>query len=237
MSSDIYAVRFVLDGQIHHARGERRTTTVLDYLRDKLHRTGTKEGCAEGDCGACVVLVGELAGDGQRIDWKPVNACLQMLPTLDGKAVKTVESLRRADGNHHPAQRAMVAHHGSQCGFCTPGIVMSLAALGEQQGEGAPPTRAQVTDALAGNLCRCTGYRPIVDAALQAAAAPAAERSLQDATELALLREIARRHSRATTSMASWWCSRWCARARAASSCRRPRWRSFRRTWPSIRMR
>jgi xanthine dehydrogenase small subunit len=192
MSSDIYAVRFVLDGQIHHARGERRTTTVLDYLRDKLHRTGTKEGCAEGDCGACVVLVGELAGDGQRIDWKPVNACLQMLPTLDGKAVKTVESLRRADGNHHPAQRAMVAHHGSQCGFCTPGIVMSLAALGEQQGEGAPPTRAQVTDALAGNLCRCTGYRPIVDAALQAAAAPAAERSLQDATELALLREIAR---------------------------------------------
>lgn len=192
MSSDIYAVRFVLDGQIHHARGERRTTTVLDYLRDKLHRTGTKEGCAEGDCGACVVLVGELAGDGQRIDWKPVNACLQMLPTLDGKAVKTVESLRRADGSHHPAQRAMVEHHGSQCGFCTPGIVMSLAALGEQQGEGAPPTRAQVTDALAGNLCRCTGYRPIIDAALQAAAAPAAERSLQDATELALLREIAR---------------------------------------------
>jgi xanthine dehydrogenase small subunit len=86
MTSDFYAVRFVLDGQIHHAQGERRTTTVLDYLRDKLHRTGTKEGCAEGDCGACVVLVGEPDAGGQAIAWKPVNSCMQMLPTLDGKA-------------------------------------------------------------------------------------------------------------------------------------------------------
>ena len=189
MSSDFYAVRFVLDGQIHHAQGERRTTTVLDYLREKLHRTGTKEGCAEGDCGACVVLIGEPSADGRAIDWKPVNSCMQMRPTLDGKAVKTVESLKKADGTLHPVQQAMVGCHGSQCGFCTPGIVMSLAGLAEKT---AQPTRAQITDALSGNLCRCTGYKPIVDAAVQACAAPAAARSLQDAKELALLKEIAR---------------------------------------------
>ena len=188
-SSDIYAVRFVLDGQIHHARGERRTTTVLDYLREKLHRTGTKEGCAEGDCGACVVLVGEASANGQRIDWKPVNSCMQMLPTLNGKAVKTVESLKRADGSLHPVQEAMVQCHGSQCGFCTPGFVMSMAAFAE--GSDGLPTRAQVNDALAGNLCRCTGYKPIIDAAMRACAAPAAARSLQDDKELALLQEIA----------------------------------------------
>jgi xanthine dehydrogenase small subunit len=189
MSSDFYAVRFVLDGQVHHAQGERRTTTVLDYLRDKLHRTGTKEGCAEGDCGACVVLVGEPDASGQAIEWKPINSCMQMLPTLDGKAVKTVESLKKPDGTLHPVQDAMVACHGSQCGFCTPGIVMSLAAFGEKN---ATPTRQQINDALSGNLCRCTGYRPIVDAAVQACAAPAAARSLQDTHELALLKEIAR---------------------------------------------
>ncbi len=189
MTSDHYAVRFVLDGQIHHAAGERRTTTVLDYLREKLQRTGTKEGCAEGDCGACVVLVGQADASGHRIDWKPVNSCMQMLPTLDGKALKTVESLKRADGTLHPAQEAMVQCHGTQCGFCTPGFVMSMAALAERN---SAPTRAQVNDALSGNLCRCTGYRPIVDAALQACAAPAEARSLQDARELALLKEIAR---------------------------------------------
>jgi xanthine dehydrogenase small subunit len=189
VTSDIYAVRFVLDGQVHHARGERRTTTVLDYLREKLHRTGTKEGCAEGDCGACVVLVGTPDAAGERIDWKPVNSCMQMLPTLDGKAVKTVESLKRADGTLHPAQEAMVRCHGSQCGFCTPGFVMSIAALAETH---AAPTRAEISDALAGNLCRCTGYRPIIDAAREACAAPEEARSLQDPHELALLKEIAR---------------------------------------------
>jgi xanthine dehydrogenase small subunit len=189
MTSDFYAVRFVLDGQIHQAQGERRTTTVLDHLRDTMHRTGTKEGCAEGDCGACVVLVGELDASGQAIDWKPVNSCMQMLPTLDGKAVKTVESLKRQDGTLHPVQQAMVGCHGSQCGFCTPGFVMSLAGFCEKA---QSPTRGQVNDALSGNLCRCTGYRPIVDAAMAACTAPAAARSLQDAHELALLKEIAR---------------------------------------------
>jgi xanthine dehydrogenase small subunit len=188
-SDDIYAVRFVLDGQIHEARGERRTTTLLDHLREKLHRTGTKEGCAEGDCGACVVLIGQAAKDGVRIDWKPVNSCMQMLPALDGKAVKTVESLAGADGLLHPAQQAFVDCHASQCGFCTPGFVMSTAALAERC---ANPTRAQINDALSGNLCRCTGYKPIVEAATRACAAPAAARSLQSANELALLKQIAR---------------------------------------------
>lgn len=166
MSSETYAVRFVLDGQIHQARGERRTTTVLDYLREKLQRTGTKEGCAEGDCGACVVLVGSLDASATRIEWKPMNSCMQMLPSLDGKAVKTIESLKRPDGSLHPAQAAMVRCHGSQCGFCTPGFVMSIAALAEHN---EAPTRGEINDALAGNLCRCTGYDKIVRAVLDAA--------------------------------------------------------------------
>jgi xanthine dehydrogenase small subunit len=189
MSSDLYAVRFVLDGQIHQARGERRTTTVLDYLREKLQRTGTKEGCAEGDCGACVVLVGSPDAGGTRIEWKPVNSCMQMLPSLDGKAVKTIESLKRADGSLHPAQAAMARCHGSQCGFCTPGFVMSIAALAERN---EAPTRGEINDALAGNLCRCTGYRPIIEATREACRASAEARSLQDPRELALLKEIAR---------------------------------------------
>ena len=100
-------VRFVLDGRIVEAQGKRRTTTVLDYLREELHRTGTKEGCAEGDCGACVVLVGELNAAGTGVDYLPVNACIQLLPSLDGKSVKTIESLKKADGTLHPMQVAL----------------------------------------------------------------------------------------------------------------------------------
>ncbi|MFM2208817.1 MAG: 4-hydroxybenzoyl-CoA reductase subunit gamma [Pseudomonadota bacterium] len=183
------SVRFVLDGEIVEAQGKRRTTTVLDYLREQLHRTGTKEGCAEGDCGACVVLVGELADDGQRVNYIPVNSCIQLLPTLDGKSLKTVESLRRGDGSLHPVQQAMVDCHGSQCGFCTPGIVMSLAGLVQHN---TCPNRQQVNDALSGNLCRCTGYKPIVDAAMGACKAPAASLKIDDAADLPLLREIRR---------------------------------------------
>jgi xanthine dehydrogenase small subunit len=189
VSSDVYAVRFVLDGQIHEARSERRTTTVLDYVREKLHRTGTKEGCAEGDCGACTVLIGEVSTNGQSIDWKPSNSCMQMLPTLNGRALKTVESLKKADGTLHPVQDAMAACHGSQCGFCTPGFCMSMAAFVEKAP--ANPSRADINDALAGNLCRCTGYKPIIEATQRACAAPASARSLQDAHELALLQSIA----------------------------------------------
>lgn len=190
MSEVTNTVRFVLDGRIVEARGVRRTTTVLDYLREHLHRTGTKEGCAEGDCGACVVLVGELSEDGEHVHYVPVNSCLQLLPTLDGKSLKTVESLQRADGRLHPVQEAMVACHGSQCGFCTPGIVMSLAGLLQTVRQ---PGRAEVNDALSGNLCRCTGYRPIVDAALQAAQAPAETLRIDDAADRPLLRQIRRR--------------------------------------------
>ena len=104
-------VRFALDGQIVEVKGERRTTTVLNYLREELRRTGTKEGCAEGDCGACVVLVGELNGDASAIDYVPVNSCLQLLPTLDGKSLKTVESLSARGISQHPIQEAMVNCH------------------------------------------------------------------------------------------------------------------------------
>jgi xanthine dehydrogenase small subunit len=181
-------VRFVLDGQIVEAQGERRTTTVLDYLREQLHRTGTKEGCAEGDCGACVVMVGELNAAGTGVDYVAVNSCIQLLPTLDGKSVKTVESLQRADGSLHPVQREMIACHGSQCGFCTPGIVMSLVNLVQVVPQ---PSRRQITDSLSGNLCRCTGYKPIIEAASQACHS-GESLQMDDQADVALLKEIAR---------------------------------------------
>ena len=181
-------VRFVLDGQIVEAQGERRTTTVLDYLREQLHRTGTKEGCAEGDCGACVVMVGELNAAGTAVDYVPVNACIQLLPSLDGKSVKTVESLKKADGTLHPVQDEMVKCHGSQCGFCTPGIVMSLVNLVQVLPQ---PSRQQITDSLSGNLCRCTGYKPIIDAAAKACERQS-ELKIDDKADIPLLKEIAR---------------------------------------------
>jgi xanthine dehydrogenase small subunit len=148
-------IRFVLDGAAIEVEDPDPTATVLDYLRYTLRRTGTKEGCAEGDCGACTVLLGEL--DGEAVRWRAVNACILFLPMLDGKALKTVESL----GGTHPVQRAMADGHGSQCGFCTPGFVMSLYArsIGAVGTEGIP-----VKDVIAGNLCRCTGYGPILEA-------------------------------------------------------------------------
>ena len=170
-------IRFVLNGVPHQAAGVDPHASLLQYLREQLHLTGTKEGCAEGDCGACTVVIGELqtdAGGASGVRLKPINACIRALPTLDGKAVFTVEGLAQADGSLHPAQRAMVACHASQCGFCTPGFVMSLFALHQNTPQ---PTCAQTIEALAGNLCRCTGYRPILDAAqaihtLAAAPAP-----------------------------------------------------------------
>ncbi len=181
-------VRFVLDGRIVEAQGERRTTTVLDYLREQLHRTGTKEGCAEGDCGACVVMVGELNEAGNAVNYVPVNACIQLLPSLDGKSLKTVESLKKADGSLHPVQEEMVKCHGSQCGFCTPGIVMSLVNLVQVLPQ---PSRQQITDSLSGNLCRCTGYKPIIDAAAKACERKS-ELQIDDRADVPLLKEIAR---------------------------------------------
>jgi xanthine dehydrogenase small subunit len=157
-------IRFLLGGRVVTVDGVPATRTVLEYLRQDLGRTGTKEGCAEGDCGACTVVLAELV-DG-RAEFKAVNACIQFLPALDGKALFTVEDLLQADGALHPVQEAMVACHGSQCGFCTPGFVMSLWAhyLAHEE-RGTRPSERETRTALTGNLCRCTGYRPILEAA------------------------------------------------------------------------
>ncbi|SFP91242.1 xanthine dehydrogenase small subunit [Variovorax sp. 770b2] len=182
----IQPVRFFHRGKIVDVSGVHPTRSVLDWLREDAHCTGTKEGCNEGDCGACTVVIGELAGDANApgaiggLQLQTVNACIQFLPTLHGKALFTVEDLKAQcatpqsqkspDKKHpvhtlHPVQQAMVDCHGSQCGFCTPGFVMSLWSTYEHhQAEGTQPTRQQLADDLSGNLCRCTGYRPILDA-------------------------------------------------------------------------
>jgi xanthine dehydrogenase small subunit len=166
-------VRFFHRGAVVELDGVPNTRTVLEWLREDARRSGTKEGCAEGDCGACTVVVGELDESG-RLVLLPVNACIRLLPTLDGKALFTVEDLAAPDGRLHPVQQAMVERHGSQCGFCTPGFVMSLwAAYQRHQAAGTVPDRQQLADELSGNLCRCTGYRPILDAGGQMFELPA----------------------------------------------------------------
>ncbi len=155
-------IRFLLDGERYELDNVDPTRTVLQFLREDLRRTGTKEGCAEGDCGACTVVIAELNRDGSDLSARAINSCIQFLPTLDGKELITVESLAGPDGDLHPVQRAMVDCHGSQCGFCTPGFVMSLFALYKTQ---TAPSRETIDHVLAGNLCRCTGYRPIISAA------------------------------------------------------------------------
>ena len=137
------------------------TLTLLDYLRLQERAVGTKEGCAEGDCGACTVVVRRVV-DGV-VKYELRNSCIVLMGQVDGCDVITVEDL--ADGKLHPVQQAMVDHHGSQCGFCTPGFVMALFGLFHVPHE-KPLDREAVNDWIAGNLCRCTGYRPIVDAAL-----------------------------------------------------------------------
>ncbi|MGL4974411.1 MAG: 2Fe-2S iron-sulfur cluster-binding protein, partial [Bosea sp. (in: a-proteobacteria)] len=150
-------IRFLLGDETREVAGCDPTLTVLDWLRLEARRTGTKEGCAEGDCGACTVVVGQLE-QGRLVD-RAINSCIRFLPTLDGCHLLTVEHLRGRDGALHAVQRALVDHHGSQCGFCTPGIVMSLLALWLNE---VTPTVERIEDALAGNLCRCTGYAPII---------------------------------------------------------------------------
>ena len=152
-------IAFLLNGDSVCLINASPTRTLLDWLREDKGMTGTKEGCNEGDCGACTVMVSDENGA------RAMNACILFLPQLNGKSVRTVEGLSGPDGELHPVQQAMVEHHGSQCGFCTPGFVMSMATA---HLNGA----SDYDDQLAGNLCRCTGYAPIIRAAKAAASEP-----------------------------------------------------------------
>lgn len=157
-------IRFILNDETVTLSDFEPDLTLLDWLRTERHLTGTKEGCAEGDCGACTVLVGRLV-DGL-LAYESVNTCIRFVGSLDGTHVVTVEHLSRPDGGLSPVQQAMVDHHGSQCGFCTPGFIASLHGLWL-----ADPTPADhdIERALQGNLCRCTGYEPIIKAGRAAA--------------------------------------------------------------------
>jgi len=156
------SIRFILNGEDVSLSNVRPTETLLDFLRLKRRLTGTKEGCAEGDCGACTVLVGRLI-DG-KLFYESVNACIRFIGSLHATHVVTIEHLAARDGTLHPVQQAMVDFHGSQCGFCTPGFIMSLYGLWLSNEK---PDRAEIEKGLQGNLCRCTGYEPIVKAAEQ----------------------------------------------------------------------
>ncbi|WP_120997961.1 xanthine dehydrogenase small subunit [Stutzerimonas urumqiensis] len=158
-------IQFLLNRELRTEQSLDPNVTVLNYLREHVGKTGTKEGCASGDCGACTVVVGELTGPAgaERIRYRTLNSCLTFVSSLHGKQLVTVEDLKH-NAQLHQVQQAMVDCHGSQCGFCTPGFVMSLFAL---QKNAETADKAQAHEALAGNLCRCTGYRPILDAAEQ----------------------------------------------------------------------
>jgi xanthine dehydrogenase small subunit len=172
------SIRFLRKGKVAELADIAPTDTLLDYLRLTERSMGTKEGCAEGDCGACTIALGRLDRGGLR--YQPVNSCIFLLGQVDGSEVVAVDDLAEAPNTLHPVQEAMVKHHGSQCGFCTPGFVMSLFSLYHAD---ARPSRSDVNDWLAGNLCRCTGYRPIVDAALASCRTSPADRYAERKSE------------------------------------------------------
>jgi len=153
-------IKFVLENKIHEIQNPDPNETILNYVRVKLKKTGTKEGCAEGGCGACTIVLGELKK--KKIIYKAINSCIAFVPSLDGKQLLIVEDLISKNGSLHPVQNAMIKYHGSQCGFCTPGFVMSLFAMYKNYSSYDDKV---IKDSIAGNLCRCTGYRPIIEAA------------------------------------------------------------------------
>lgn len=184
-------IQFLVNQELRKEHALDPNMTVLQYLREHLGKPGTKEGCASGDCGACTVVVGELTPDdlGQpTLRYRSLNSCLTFVSSLHGKQLISVEGLKH-QGELHSVQKAMADCHGSQCGFCTPGFVMSLFAL-QKNSSGHDLHQAQ--EALAGNLCRCTGYRPILDAAEQSCARPCQDQfDAQQAQTIARLQAIA----------------------------------------------
>jgi xanthine dehydrogenase small subunit len=157
-------ISFTQNGKLTEISDFKPTDTLLDYLRLKAEKKGTKEGCNEGDCGACTIMLGEVK-NGELV-YRPANSCITLLGMVDGQEVITIDDLAEPDGTLHPLQQSFTDFHASQCGFCTPGFIMALLPL--YQNSAGNINRQQVTDQLAGNLCRCTGYRPIVQAALTA---------------------------------------------------------------------
>ncbi|MEI8030379.1 MAG: xanthine dehydrogenase small subunit [Comamonadaceae bacterium] len=181
---NIPTLQFIRRGQIVRLSNIAPTRTLLEVLREDLNSSGTKEGCNEGDCGACTVVLAEAVGG--RVKYSAVNSCIRLAHSVDRMAVWTVEDLAAPDGTLHPAQTAMVQCHSSQCGFCTPGFVMSLFAMYQNHVcRGETITRELAQEELSGNLCRCTGYRPILDAAQQMAQLP-----LVPVDETALLKQL-----------------------------------------------
>jgi len=184
-------IQFLLNRELRSERALDPNTTVLQYLREYRGKTGTKEGCASGDCGACTVVVGELVGD--RLRYRTLNSCLTFVSALHGKQLISVEDLKD-QGRLHSVQQAMVDCHGSQCGFCTPGFVMSLFALQKNASAVNEYDPHQTHEALAGNLCRCTGYRPILEAAEQACCSKQPDQfDAREAETIAQLKAIAPR--------------------------------------------
>ncbi len=153
-------VKFIYENKLIELENPDPNQTILGFIRNELKKTGTKEGCAEGGCGACTIVLGEL--ENKKIKYKAINSCISFVPTLHGKQLIVVENLFSKNGSYHPVQEAMVKYHASQCGFCTPGFVMSIFAMHKNKNN---KDEENIKDAISGNLCRCTGYRPIIDAA------------------------------------------------------------------------